>query len=84
MIWDVEYTNEFGDWWAGLAEGEQDDVAVVVELLVEFGPRLPFPYSSGVSGSRHGHIRELRVQSSGRPDPYACSTPSTRDGRRFC
>ena len=39
----------------------------MVELLAEFGPRLPFPYSSGVSGSRHGHMRELRIQSSGQP-----------------
>ena len=67
MTWDVEYTNEFGDWWAGLAEGEQEDITVVVELLAEYGPQLRFPYSSGVSGSRHGHMRELRVQSRGRP-----------------
>ena len=28
---------------------------------------MPFPYSSGVEGSRHSHIRELRIQSGGRP-----------------
>ena len=67
MVWDVEYTNEFGDWWAGLAEGEQEDITAVVELLAEHGPGLRFPWSSGVTGSRHGHMRELRVQSSGRP-----------------
>ena len=67
MAWDVEYTNEFGDWWARLAEGEQEDITAVVELLAEHGPGLRFPYSSGVAGSRHGHMRELRVQSSGRP-----------------
>ena len=39
----------------------------MVELLAEYGPQLLFPYSSGVAGSRHGHIRELRVQSGGRP-----------------
>ena len=67
MPWDVEYTNEFGDWWAGLGEGEQEDITAVVELLAEHGPGLRFPWSSGVTGSRHGHMRELRVQSSGRP-----------------
>ena len=67
MAWDVEYTNEFGDWWVGLAEGEQENITAVVELLAEHGPGLRFPWSSGVTGSRHGHIRELRVQSSGRP-----------------
>ena len=28
---------------------------------------MPYPYSSNVKGSRHGHMRELRVQCAGRP-----------------
>ena len=67
MSWDVEYTNEFGAWWMNLTEDEQDDVAAVVELLIEEGPHLAFPFSSGVHGSRHAHMRELRIQSGGRP-----------------
>ena len=67
MFWEVEYTNEFGAWWIELKESEQEDVAAVVELLMERGPELPFPYSSGIESSRHSHMRELRVQSSGRP-----------------
>lgn len=35
--------------------------------LEDRGPNLPFPYSSAISTSRHGHLRELRVQSGGRP-----------------
>ena len=38
-----------------------------VLLLEERGPHLPFPYSCGVSGSRHSAMRELRVQHQGRP-----------------
>jgi hypothetical protein len=34
---------------------------------MEQGPQLPFPYSSGVNGSKHAHMRELRVQSAGHP-----------------
>lgn len=64
MRWNVEYTNEFGDWWATLGETEQEDI---VELLADKGPQLPFPYSSGVEGSKHNHMRELRVQSRGNP-----------------
>lgn len=67
MDWEVEYTNEFGAWWTELKESEQEDVAAMVELLMERGPELPFPYSSGIESSRHSHMRELRVQSSGRP-----------------
>ena len=39
----------------------------MVELLAEHGPALRFPFTSGVVGSRHGHMRELRIQSAGRP-----------------
>ena len=45
-----------------LDENEQESVATVVGLLEAKGPQLPFPYSSSVEGSRHGHMRELRVQ----------------------
>lgn len=67
MVWEVEYTNEFGEWWQTLNEGQQNDVAAVVNLLVAKGPSLPFPFSSAINGSKHSHMRELRVQSSGNP-----------------
>lgn len=67
MEWEVEYTDEFGYWWDRLSEAEQEDVAAVVELLEEKGPQLPYPYSSGINGSRHYHMRELRIQHAGRP-----------------
>jgi hypothetical protein len=67
MSCEVEYTDEFGAWWEALSEGEQDDVDAVVSLLEERGVRLPFPYSSQVRGSRHSHMRELRIQSGGNP-----------------
>jgi hypothetical protein len=66
-MWDVSQTAGFEAWWGALSEQEQDDVTAIVELLEEMGPKLPFPYSSGVEGSRHGHMRELRIQSHGDP-----------------
>lgn len=67
MTWHVEYTDEFGEWWSGLSESQQEDVAASVALLETLGPHLPFPHSSGVEGARHRHMRELRVQSGGKP-----------------
>ena len=67
MPWEVEYTDEFGEWWHKLSASQQDVVVATVGLLMEYGPNLPYPYSSNVRGSRHGHMRELRVQSGGRP-----------------
>ncbi len=67
MAWEVEVTDQFGRWWHELSEGQQDAVAAKVGLLEELGPNLPFPHSSDVRGSRHGQMRELRVQHAGRP-----------------
>lgn len=67
MAWEVEYTDEFGTWWDTLTETEQIDVAAVVGLLEAQGPTLGYPYSSAVHGSKHGHMRELRIQHQGRP-----------------
>jgi hypothetical protein len=67
MAWSVEHTDEFAVWYASLIERQQDDLTAVGLLLMEQGPQLPFPYSSGIGGSRHDHMRELRVQSGGRP-----------------
>ena len=67
MECDVEFTQEFRDWWNTLTEDQQDDVAYSVGLLAELGPALGFPHSPKVKGSRHSGMRELRTQSGGRP-----------------
>lgn len=63
---EVVYTDDFEEWWDGLEEGQQDDVAAVVDALAERGVGLRFPLCSSVRGSRVG-LRELRIQSAGRP-----------------
>lgn len=65
--WEVEVTDEFRAWWEGLTEAERISVERSVLLLEDRGPHLPFPYSSGVNGTRHSAMRELRVQHHGRP-----------------
>jgi hypothetical protein len=67
VTWNVEHTDEFAQWYGSLNEGQQDDVTAIGVLLMELGPKLPFPHSSGINGSKHAHMRELRVQSGGRP-----------------
>jgi hypothetical protein len=67
VTWEVEYTDQFGQWWATLTDDQKDDVAHSVGILAELGPTLGFPHSSKVNGSRHAQMRELRTQSAGRP-----------------
>ena len=63
----VEVTCEYVDWWNTLTEQEQDEATAVIELLQERGVQLRFPHSSGIEGSKHAHMRELRIQAHGDP-----------------
>jgi hypothetical protein len=67
MAWEVEFSDEFGEWWNELDAAEQKSVDFTVTLLSEAGPTLKMPHSSGVETSQHRHMRELRIQHEGRP-----------------
>jgi hypothetical protein len=64
---EVVVTGEFRRWWDSLSVREQESVAHDVNILKEKGVDLRFPRCSGVAGSKHRHMRELRIQHEGRP-----------------
>jgi hypothetical protein len=82
MAWDVEFSDEFGEWWDGLDATEQKSVDFTVTLLAEAGPTLKMPHSSGVETSRHRHMRELRIQHEGHP--YRSFMRSILAVQQFC
>jgi hypothetical protein len=67
MAWAVETLDQFDDWYLGLSESEQTSVRACWRLLGERGPTLGHPHTSDIKGSKHGNMRELRVQSGGKP-----------------
>ncbi|MFZ1699709.1 MAG: type II toxin-antitoxin system RelE/ParE family toxin [Pyrinomonadaceae bacterium] len=67
MRCEVEYTDEFENWWDQLKIEEQATVEAYVRMLQTHGVTLGHPYSSDIRGSRFTHIRELRPQHQGRP-----------------
>jgi hypothetical protein len=81
-MWNVEYTDDFGEWWDGLDEGLQDAIDRSVGLLESVGPFVSRPHADTVRGSRHGNMKELRVQASG--EPYRIFLRSIRGVRQFC
>lgn len=97
MTWEVEFTDDFGAWWETLDEREQESIDAAVQLLEARGPQLGFPHTSGISQSRHSHMRELRIQHDGQPyrilyafDPderQSCSSVETKqatiDGMKY-
>lgn len=66
-MWDVEFTDEFEEWWRTLDEDERVSLAASVGLLEQLGPQLGRPHADTVKGSRHANMKELRTQHEGRP-----------------
>jgi len=66
-MWEVEFTDEFGEWWNLLSAAEQEAIATSVELLRGLGPHLGRPHVDTVQGSQYSNMKELRTQFRGRP-----------------
>jgi|HubBroStandDraft_1064217.scaffolds.fasta_scaffold17344_4 hypothetical protein len=60
MAWEVEFTDEFGAWWADLSQAQQEEIDAKVDLLQEHGPILPRPHADRIESSRHSNMKELR------------------------
>lgn len=63
MAWEVEYTDEFGDWYRALTPPEQRTIDVAVGVLMDHGPALGRPFVDTITSSRHAHMKELRPRS---------------------
>jgi hypothetical protein len=59
-MWEVEYTDEFLEWWQRLDERAQEFLVAAVDKLEERGPALGRPLVDTIGGSRHPNMKELR------------------------
>lgn len=59
-------TDDFATWFGGLDAAGREDVATSVDLLEARGLALGYPRSSAIKGASFA-LRELRIQSQGRP-----------------
>ncbi len=60
MAWEVEFTDQFEDWWTELSEADQDKIAAAVNVLADQGPNLKRPLVGKIEAtSRHQHMKEL-------------------------
>jgi hypothetical protein len=82
----VLFTDEFESWWNSFSIEEQECVTYSVDLLARLGIELKFSHSSGISGSRYPHMRELRIQHGPALSGPVCLRPPAEcraaDGRR--
>lgn len=66
-MWDVLNTDPFTEWFDALDVEAQMSIVEVVRVLQEFGPRLGRPFVDTLKESKLINLKELRVQSKGRP-----------------
>lgn len=60
MAWEVEFTDEFEQWWNDLSQAQQEEIRAKVKLLEDRGPVLPRPHSDVIKASKHPNMKELR------------------------
>lgn len=94
-MWQVDTTDTFDEWFDALDDTDRANVLASLMLLKEKGPMLPRPHADTVNDSTHSNMKELRVQSKGRPlraffafDPLRsaillCAGDKTGDEKRF-
>jgi hypothetical protein len=78
MAWEIEGSDEFQEWFAGLTAAARVSIARKIDLLEQVGPALGRPDADHLKGSRYPNMKELRVQHAG--DAYRI--PFVFDPRR--
>jgi len=66
VVWEINGTNEFADWYRSLNGEEQDTLIATVELLAEQGPALGRPRVDTIKGSEYPNMKELRPHGAGK------------------
>ena len=63
IMWNIDYSDEYNEWFDSLAEAERIAVLERIILLQNIGPNLPRPYSDVLHGSKkYKNLKELRNQ----------------------
>jgi hypothetical protein len=68
-MWELRWTEEFGQWIVSqeVDAAAREDIRAGLLILRELGPALGRPHVDTLQGSKHSNMKELRVQSKGRP-----------------
>ena len=59
LSWEVEYTDEFEEWWNDLEVDDQNAIFVAVAQLEDRGPALGRPLVDQIKSSKHKNMKEL-------------------------
>ena len=66
-MWDVITTDRFDEWFNNMDDTDRANIIAGMLLLEKKGPFLSRPYADTVEGSKFPNMKELRIQSKGKP-----------------
>lgn len=66
-MWEILTSDIFDDWLSQLDDVDRGSVLAGLILLQEKGPQLARPYADTLEGSNITNLKELRIQSKGKP-----------------
>lgn len=66
-MWDVITTDRFDEWFNNMDDTDRANIIASMLLLEKKGPSLSRPYADTVEGSKFPNMKELRIQSKGKP-----------------
>jgi hypothetical protein len=68
-MWEIRWTHEFAQWIISdeVDAAAREDIRTGLLVLREMGPGLGRPWADTLRGSKHANMKELRIQSNGRP-----------------
>ena len=65
VVWEVEVTDQFVEWWSTLSDDQREALTDRVDLLAETGPDFGRPVVDRIHTSRHQSMKELRAAKGG-------------------
>lgn len=83
-MWEVKTRDTFDEWFEGLDDADRANVLASLLVLQSFGPMLGRPHADAVHGSIHGNMKELRIQSRGKPIRAFFAFDPKRKGILLC
>ncbi|MCB1044843.1 MAG: type II toxin-antitoxin system RelE/ParE family toxin [Acidobacteria bacterium] len=83
-MWTIITTDTFDVWFDGLDDTDRANVLACMIVLRERGPMLPRPYADTVKESIHSNMKELRIQSKGKPIKAFFAFDPKRTGVLLC
>ncbi len=66
-MWDVITTDRFDEWFDSMDDNDRANIIAGMLLLEAKGSALSRPYADTVEGSKFSNMKELRIQSKGKP-----------------